>query len=61
MLLRKAISVKLRKVNLVFLMIIDPEKVPEITGSKYPQQFQSAVAGRVKNAWAMLPDCRILG
>ena len=48
MLLRKAISVKLRKVNLVFLMIIDPEKVPEITGSKYPQQFQSAVAGRVK-------------
>ncbi|MEG5014569.1 MULTISPECIES: cupin domain-containing protein [unclassified Microcoleus] len=29
-------------------MIIDPKNVPEITGSKYPQQFQSAVAGRVK-------------
>ena len=29
-------------------MIVDPEKVPEITSSKYPQQFQSAVAGRVK-------------
>ena len=29
-------------------MIIDPTNVPEITGSKYPQQFQSAVAGRVK-------------
>ncbi|MEG4093070.1 cupin domain-containing protein [Microcoleus sp. Pol12B4] len=29
-------------------MIIEPKNVPEITGSKYPQQFQSAVAGRVK-------------
>ncbi len=29
-------------------MIIDPKNVPEITGSKYPQQFKSAVAGRVK-------------
>lgn len=29
-------------------MIINPENVPEITGSKYPQQFKSAVAGRVK-------------
>ncbi|MBD0308104.1 MAG: cupin domain-containing protein [Microcoleus sp. T1-bin1] len=29
-------------------MIVDPKNVPEITGSKYPQQFQSAVAGRVK-------------
>ncbi|MEG4028120.1 MULTISPECIES: cupin domain-containing protein [unclassified Microcoleus] len=29
-------------------MIINPENVPEITGSKYPQQFQSVVAGRVK-------------
>jgi uncharacterized cupin superfamily protein len=29
-------------------MIIDPENVPDITGSKYPLQFQSAVAGRVK-------------
>ena len=29
-------------------MIIDPKNVPEIIGSKYPQQFQSTVAGRVK-------------
>ena len=29
-------------------MIIDPENVPESTGSNYPQQFKSAVAGRVK-------------
>jgi uncharacterized cupin superfamily protein len=29
-------------------MIINPENVPNITGSKYPQQFQSVVAGRVK-------------
>jgi uncharacterized cupin superfamily protein len=29
-------------------MIIDPKNVPEIAGSKYPLQFQSAVAGRVK-------------
>ncbi|MCU0542551.1 MAG: cupin domain-containing protein [Oscillatoriaceae cyanobacterium Prado104] len=29
-------------------MIIDPENVPDITGSKYPLQFQSVVAGRVK-------------
>ncbi len=29
-------------------MIVNPENVPDITGSKYPLQFQSAVAGRVK-------------
>jgi uncharacterized cupin superfamily protein len=29
-------------------MIVDPENVPESTGSNYPQQFKSAVAGRVK-------------
>ncbi|MFM9263831.1 cupin domain-containing protein [Tychonema sp. BBK16] len=29
-------------------MIINPEDVPESTGSNYPQQFKSAVAGRVK-------------
>ncbi|NJL70003.1 MAG: cupin domain-containing protein [Microcoleus sp. SM1_3_4] len=29
-------------------MIINPENVPESTGSNYPQQFKSAVAGRVK-------------
>jgi uncharacterized cupin superfamily protein len=29
-------------------MIIYPENVPESTGSNYPQQFKSAVAGRVK-------------
>ena len=29
-------------------MIIDPKNVPEITGSKYPQQFKFAVLGRVK-------------
>ena len=29
-------------------MIVNPENVPESTGSNYPQQFKSAVAGRVK-------------
>jgi uncharacterized cupin superfamily protein len=29
-------------------MIVNPENVPDITGSKYPLPFQSAVAGRVK-------------
>ncbi len=29
-------------------MIIDPKNVPESTGSNYPQQFKSAVAGRFK-------------
>ncbi|MEG5056741.1 cupin domain-containing protein [Microcoleus sp. A2-C5] len=29
-------------------MIVNPENVPDITGSNYPLQFQSAVAGRVK-------------
>ena len=29
-------------------MIIDPENVPDSTGSNYPEQFKSAVAGRVK-------------
>lgn len=29
-------------------MIINPENVPESTGSNYPQQFKAAVAGRVK-------------
>lgn len=29
-------------------MIVNPENLPDITGSKYPQQFQSVVAGRVK-------------
>jgi uncharacterized cupin superfamily protein len=29
-------------------MIIDPENVPESTGSNYPQQFKAAVSGRVK-------------
>lgn len=29
-------------------MILEPKNVPEITGSKYPQQFKSAVLGRVK-------------
>ncbi len=29
-------------------MIVNPENVPDSTGSNYPQQFQSAVAGRVK-------------
>lgn len=29
-------------------MIVNPENVPESIGSNYPQQFKSAVAGRVK-------------
>lgn len=29
-------------------MIVNPENVPESTGSNYPLQFKSAVAGRVK-------------
>ena len=29
-------------------MIVNPENVPDSTGSNYPQQFKSAVAGRVK-------------
>ena len=29
-------------------MIINPENVPDSTGSNYPEQFKSAVAGRVK-------------
>jgi uncharacterized cupin superfamily protein len=29
-------------------MIVNPENVPESTGSNYPQQFKSVVAGRVK-------------
>ncbi|MEG4282278.1 cupin domain-containing protein [Microcoleus sp. A006_D1] len=29
-------------------MIINPENVPDSTGSNYPQEFQYAVAGRVK-------------
>ncbi|WP_293145122.1 MULTISPECIES: cupin domain-containing protein [unclassified Microcoleus] len=29
-------------------MIVNPKNVPESTGSNYPQQFKSAVAGRVK-------------
>ncbi|WP_293129463.1 cupin domain-containing protein [Microcoleus sp. bin38.metabat.b11b12b14.051] len=29
-------------------MIINPENVPNSTGSNYPEQFKSAVAGRVK-------------
>jgi len=29
-------------------MIVNPENVPDSTGSNYPQQFQSVVAGRVK-------------
>ncbi|MCW6052815.1 cupin domain-containing protein [Lyngbya sp. CCAP 1446/10] len=29
-------------------MIVNPENVPDITGSNYPLKFQSAVVGRVK-------------
>ncbi|MEG4507900.1 cupin domain-containing protein [Microcoleus sp. F6_B4] len=29
-------------------MIVNPENVPERTGSNYPQEFKSVVAGRVK-------------
>ena len=29
-------------------MIVNPENVPDSTGSNYPEQFKSAVAGRVK-------------
>jgi len=29
-------------------MIINPKNVPDVTGSNYPEQFKSAVAGRVK-------------
>jgi uncharacterized cupin superfamily protein len=29
-------------------MIVNPENVPDSTGSNYPQEFKSAVAGRVK-------------
>ncbi|MEG4596362.1 cupin domain-containing protein [Microcoleus sp. F6_B6] len=33
---------------MVVLMIVNPENVPERTGSNYPQEFKSVVAGRVK-------------
>ncbi|MEG4058963.1 MULTISPECIES: cupin domain-containing protein [unclassified Microcoleus] len=33
-------------------MIIDPNNVPQITASKYPRQFQSAVLGRAKKRLA---------